>query len=160
MTQTEEKITFEQMPQLLAELKGAITGINDKLDALLENGSTPSDTWMDLDAFRAYHPDKLALLPGLNIRVSDFLEKNAMPQQREAHIDIADRLIEEIFNPVPQPVLQPEPRIQRPQVFQRRIPGQRPRIHRRTAHDVLDNHGNNNRHVPFPYNLIKGRVQE
>lgn len=24
MTQTEEKITFEQMPQLLAELKGAI----------------------------------------------------------------------------------------------------------------------------------------
>ena len=60
MTQTEEKITFEQMPQLLAELKGAITGINNKLDALLENGSTPSDTWMDLDAFRAYHPDKPA----------------------------------------------------------------------------------------------------
>lgn len=60
MTQTEEKITFEQMSQLLAELKGAITSINDKLDALLENGSTPSDTWMDLDAFRAYHPDKPA----------------------------------------------------------------------------------------------------
>lgn len=60
MTQTEEKITFEQMPQLLAELKGAITGINDKLDALLGNGSTPSDTWMDLDAFRVYHPDKPA----------------------------------------------------------------------------------------------------
>ena len=39
MTQTEEKITFEQMPQLLAELKGAITGINDKLDTLLENGT-------------------------------------------------------------------------------------------------------------------------
>ena len=42
MTQTEEKITFEQMPQLLAELKGAITGINDKLDAILGNRSTPS----------------------------------------------------------------------------------------------------------------------
>ena len=40
MTQTEEKITFEQMPQLLAELKGAITSINDKLDTLLENGET------------------------------------------------------------------------------------------------------------------------
>ena len=39
MTQTEEKITFEQMPQLLAELKGAITGINDKLDTRLENGT-------------------------------------------------------------------------------------------------------------------------
>lgn len=39
MTQTEEKITFEQMPQLLAELKGAITSINDKLDTLLENGT-------------------------------------------------------------------------------------------------------------------------
>ena len=96
------------MPQLLAELKGAITSINDKLDTLLENGSTPSDTWMDLDAFRAYHPDKPTLLPGLNIRVSDFLEKNATPQQREAHIDIADRLIEEILNPVPHPVLQPQ----------------------------------------------------
>ena len=49
---------FEQMPQLLAELKGAITSINDKLDTLLENGSTPSDTWMDQSTMPATMPSR------------------------------------------------------------------------------------------------------
>ena len=48
------------------------------------------------------------MLPGLNIKVSDFLEKHATPQQRDAHIDIADCLIEEILNPSPQPVSAPQ----------------------------------------------------
>ena len=60
MTFTEEKITFEQMPQLLAELRSEINGIKEMLNALTENTNPPSDKWMDLDAFRKYHPDKPA----------------------------------------------------------------------------------------------------
>ena len=58
MTFTEEKITFEQMPQLLAELGSEINGIKGMLNALTENANPPSDKWMDLDAFRKYHSDK------------------------------------------------------------------------------------------------------
>ena len=37
--------------------------------------------------------NKAAERPHLHITVSDYLEKTATPQEREAHIDIADRLI-------------------------------------------------------------------
>lgn len=60
MTFTEERITFEQMPQLLAELRSEINGIKEMLNALTENANPPSDKWMELDAFRKYHPDKPA----------------------------------------------------------------------------------------------------
>ena len=60
MTSTEEKITLEQMPQLLVELKGEILGIKEMIAALGGSENSTADQWMDLDAFRAYHPDKPA----------------------------------------------------------------------------------------------------
>lgn len=38
---------------------------------------------------------KLSQYPHLNIKVSDILQRTASQQQRDAHIDIADLLIEE-----------------------------------------------------------------
>lgn len=60
MTSTEEKITLEQMPQLLVELKGEILGIKEMIAALGGGENSTADQRMDLDAFRAYHPDKPA----------------------------------------------------------------------------------------------------
>lgn len=60
MTSIEEKITLEQMPQLLVELKGEIPGIKEMIAALSGGENSTADQWMDLDAFRAYHPDKPA----------------------------------------------------------------------------------------------------
>lgn len=92
------------MPKYIWLATGGKTQLGDKLNVL---SGRDVIAFPDVDGYNEWKT-KLALLPGLNIRVSDFLEKNATPQQREAHIDIADRLIEEILNPVPHPVLQPQ----------------------------------------------------
>lgn len=42
---------------------------------------------------------KLTELPGLHITVSPILQHNATPEDREAHIDIADWLIRYLLNP-------------------------------------------------------------
>ena len=91
------------MPKYIWLATGGKTQLGDKLNVL---SGRDVIAFPDVDGYNEWKT-KLALLPGLNIRVSDFLEKNATPQQREAHIDIADRLIEEILNPSPQPEAAP-----------------------------------------------------
>lgn len=46
----------------------------------------------DIDAYDTWRT-KLGELKGYDITISDYLEKTATPEQREAHIDIADLLI-------------------------------------------------------------------
>lgn len=53
----------------------------------------------DIDGFETWK-EKAAERPYLNIVVSDLLERNATPEDRDAHIDIADLLIKWRQNPV------------------------------------------------------------
>lgn len=85
------------MPQYIWLATGDKTQLGDKLKVL---SGRDVIAFPDVDGYTEWKT-KLALIPSLNIRVSDFLEKNTTPAQREAHIDIADRLIEELLNPLP-----------------------------------------------------------
>ncbi len=58
MTLTEEKITFDQMPQMVSELKQEISGLKTLIRNLIDVASPASeDRWMNIDELRAYHPD-------------------------------------------------------------------------------------------------------
>lgn len=52
----------------------------------------------DVDGYEEW-ARKLTELPGLHITVSPILQHNATPEDREAHIDIADWLIRYLVNP-------------------------------------------------------------
>lgn len=78
MTSTEEKITLEQMPQLLVELKGEILGIKEMIAALGGGENSTADQRMDLDAFRAYHPDKPA-----RPTIYEWVGKKAIPVHKD-----------------------------------------------------------------------------
>lgn len=61
----------------------------------------------DIDAYDTWRT-KLGELKGYDITISDYLEKTATPEQREAHIDIADLLIADCpTTPLPTPARQP-----------------------------------------------------
>ena len=80
------------IPQFIWLATGGKSQLGDKLQVLQGREVI---AFPDVDGYDEWKC-KLTLSPGLNIHVSDFLEKNATSQQREAHIDIADCLIEEL----------------------------------------------------------------
>ena len=56
-----EKITFEQLPQAVSDLKEEVSGLKDLINTLIHR--TPAenaDQWMNIDQLRAYHPDRPA----------------------------------------------------------------------------------------------------
>jgi len=59
MTSTEqEKVSFDQMPQVVSELKQEISGLKTLITELINTSSSEKkDCWMNIDEFRAYHPD-------------------------------------------------------------------------------------------------------
>lgn len=58
MTSAEEKISFEQLPQLMVELKSEITGLRDQFDNFIQaNHGRSADSWMNIDELREYHPN-------------------------------------------------------------------------------------------------------
>ena len=60
-------------------------------NASSENTSCPSTP--DIDAYHDWLR-RTADFPHLNLKVSDLLEKNATPEARTAHLDLADWLIQ------------------------------------------------------------------
>ena len=54
----------------------------------------------DVDGYETW-TEKAAFLPHLNIKVSNLLQKNATDEEREQHIDIADRLVKWNLEPKP-----------------------------------------------------------
>lgn len=58
MTSTEEKITFEQMPQAVFEIKAEILGLKEIVrQALSHREEQTADRWMNLSQLCEYHPD-------------------------------------------------------------------------------------------------------
>ena len=53
-----EKITFEQLPQAVSDLKEEVSELKDLINTLIHR--TPAenaDQWMNIDQLRAYHPE-------------------------------------------------------------------------------------------------------
>jgi len=58
MDLTEEKVSFDQMPQVVSELKQEISGLKTLIHTLIKTSADePKDGWMNIEEFRAYHPD-------------------------------------------------------------------------------------------------------
>lgn len=76
-------------PECIWLATGGKGQLNDRVEVL--QGSKIL-AFPDVDGYDVW-VDKAAERPHLHITVSDYLEKTATPQEREAHIDIADRLI-------------------------------------------------------------------
>ena len=56
-----EKITFDQLPQAVTELRQEISGLKNLINALVSKSPAyTADQWMNLDQLREYHPDKPA----------------------------------------------------------------------------------------------------
>ena len=56
-----KKITFDQLPQAVTELRQEISGLRNLIDALVSKSpADAADQWMNLDQLREYHPDKPA----------------------------------------------------------------------------------------------------
>ena len=79
------------MPRFIWLATGGKTQLGDKLEVLRGREVV---AFPDIDAYDTWH-DKLCSLPFLNVIVSDYLIKNATPQDIENHIDIADLLLRE-----------------------------------------------------------------
>ena len=73
-------------------LTGGKSQFGDKLKVL--KGRTVT-AFPDIDGYDHWRT-KLAEVKDIDIRISNLLEERATPQQREAHIDIADILISEL----------------------------------------------------------------
>ncbi len=58
MTSTEQKITFEQMPQAVSEIRTEILGLKEIVrQALSGREEKTADRWMNLAELCEYHPD-------------------------------------------------------------------------------------------------------
>lgn len=79
------------MPKFIWVATGGKTQLGDKLDVLRGRKVL---AFPDIDAYDTWQ-EKLAALPHLNIKVSDYLMKNATQEDHENHIDIADLLLRE-----------------------------------------------------------------
>ena len=79
------------MPKFIWVATGGKTQLGDKLDVLRGRKVL---AFPDIDAYDTWQ-EKLAAIPHLNIKVSDYLMKNATPEDHENHIDIADLLLRE-----------------------------------------------------------------
>lgn len=58
MDLTEGKVSFDQMPTVVSELKQEISGLKTLVRTLIDAAdAAPKDAWMNIDELRAYHPD-------------------------------------------------------------------------------------------------------
>ena len=77
------------MPSYIWLATGGKTQLGDKLRVLQGREVI---AFPDVDGYDEWQR-KLSLLSGLNIRISDYLQRSATPADRAAHIDIADLLL-------------------------------------------------------------------
>ena len=77
------------MPSYVWLATGGKTQLGNKLSVL---AGREVIAFPDVDGYEEWRK-KLSTSGSLNIRISDYLEKNATPEDREAHIDIADLLL-------------------------------------------------------------------
>ena len=82
------------MPSYIWLATGGKTQLGDKLQILKERDVI---AFPDVDGFEEWKT-KLSHIPGIYIKVSDYLERNATDQDRQAHIDIADLLLRNTEN--------------------------------------------------------------
>lgn len=58
MSSTEEKLTFEQMPQAVSEIKAEILCLKGIInEALNKTDKSSQDKWMNIGELSLYHPD-------------------------------------------------------------------------------------------------------
>lgn len=96
------------MPSYIWLATGGKSQLGDKLQILKGRDVI---AFPDIDGYNEWKA-KLTLIPGASIKVSDYLERNATDQDREAHIDIADLLLrntgphpQQQSGPTPNPIL-------------------------------------------------------
>ena len=82
------------MPSYIWLATGGKTQLGDKLQVLKERDVI---AFHDVDGFEEWK-NKLSHISGIYIKVSDYLERNATKQDRQAHIDIADLLLRNTEN--------------------------------------------------------------
>lgn len=79
------------MPSYIWLATGGKAQLGDKLNVL---HGREVIAFPDIDGFEEWQR-KLSSIGGLNIRISDYLQRNATQEDRDAHIDIADILLRE-----------------------------------------------------------------
>lgn len=96
------------MPSYIWLATGGKSQLGDKLQILRGRNVI---AFPNIDGYNEWKA-KLTLIPGASIKVSDYLERNATDQDREAHIDIADLLLrntgphpQQQSGPTPNPIL-------------------------------------------------------
>ena len=80
------------MPEYVWLATGGKSQLGDKLNVLKQRTIV---AFPDVDGYQLWK-QKASELTSLRITVSDYLETTATPEEREAHIDIADRLIAQL----------------------------------------------------------------
>ena len=79
MDLTEEKVSFDQMPTVVSELKQEISGLKTLVRTLIDAaGAAPKDAWMNIDELRAYHPDHPA-----RPTIYEWVGKKAIPVHKD-----------------------------------------------------------------------------
>ena len=88
-------ICSAMMPQYLWLATGGKSGLTSERLSSLKGRKII--VFPDIDAFKDWQ-QKIFTFPHLDIRISRLLEDNATPADREAHIDLADRIIQFLTN--------------------------------------------------------------
>ena len=79
MTSTEEKVSFDQMPDVVSELRNEIKGLKALLCRFINaDGAEPQDGWMNVDELREYHPDHPA-----RSTVYEWVGRKAIPVHKD-----------------------------------------------------------------------------
>lgn len=74
-----EKITFDQLPQAVAEIKEEMSSLKDLILAVIHRETAESgDQWMNIDQLRTYHPDKPA-----RSTIYDWVCQNRIPVHKD-----------------------------------------------------------------------------
>ncbi len=90
-------ICAAMMPEYIWLATGGKSQFNERLNVLHGRDIV---AFPDVDGFETW-TEKAALLPHLNIKVSNLLQKNATEEERAQHIDIADWLVKWNLEPRP-----------------------------------------------------------
>lgn len=90
-------ICAAMMPEYIWLATGGKSQFNERLNVLQGRDIV---AFPDVDGFDTW-TEKAALLPHLNIKVSNLLQKNATEEERAQHIDIADWLVKWNLEPRP-----------------------------------------------------------
>lgn len=74
-----EKITFDQLPQAVAEIKEEMSSLKDLMLTVIHRETAESgDQWMNIDQLRTYHPDKPA-----RSTIYDWVCQNRIPVHKD-----------------------------------------------------------------------------